>query len=122
MLLPLQGTLQAGDRITVRLVVKTDRDMEFVHLRDSRASGLEPIDIISRYRWQGGLGYYQQTTDTGTHFFMDYLPKGAYVLEYDLTLNHTGDFSGGLATLQCMYAPKFVSHSQGQRLQTTPND
>ncbi|MEM1215298.1 MAG: alpha-2-macroglobulin, partial [Bacteroidota bacterium] len=105
-----------GDRITVRLTIRTDRDMEFVHLKDLRASGLEPVDQLSGYRYQGRLGYYQQTTDLGTHFFLDYLPKGEYVLEYDLRVFHRGDFSGGLATLQCMYAPKFVSHSEGTRL------
>jgi uncharacterized protein YfaS (alpha-2-macroglobulin family) len=114
---PLTTDPQMGDRITVRLVVRTDRDMEFVHLKDLRASGLEPLDQISGYRYQGGLGYYQQTTDLGTHFFFDYLPKGEYVLEYDLRVFHEGDFSGGLATLQCMYAPKFSSHSEGRRLQ-----
>ncbi|PSR15191.1 MAG: hypothetical protein DA408_03220 [Bacteroidetes bacterium] len=113
---PLTTDPQMGDRITVRLVVRTDRDMEFVHLKDLRASGLEPLDQISSYHYQGGLGYYQQTTDLGTHFFFDYLPKGEYVLEYDLRVFHAGDFSGGLATLQCMYAPKFSSHSEGVRL------
>lgn len=106
-----------GDQLTVRLTIRTDRDMEFVHLKDLRASGLEPIQQLSKYRYQGGLGYYQSTTDLGTHFFFDRLPKGEYVLEYDLRVFHRGDFSGGLATLQCMYAPKFSSHSEGVRIQ-----
>lgn len=105
-----------GDKITVRLVVRTDRDLEFVHLKDLRASGLEPTEQLSTYRYQGGLGYYQQATDLGTHFFIDYLPKGEYVLEYDIRVFHAGDFSGGLSTIQCMYAPKFTSHSEGRRL------
>jgi uncharacterized protein YfaS (alpha-2-macroglobulin family) len=113
---------QQGDLITVRLVVRADRDMEFVHLKDLRASGLEPIDQLSGYRYQSALGYYQQTTDLGTHFFFDYLPKGEYVLEYELRVFHQGDFSGGLATLQCMYAPKFVSHSEGRRLNTVKRE
>ncbi|WP_367390076.1 alpha-2-macroglobulin [Lewinella sp. LCG006] len=108
---------QAGDRITVRLVVRNDRALEYVHLKDLRASGLEPLDQLSSYRYQGGLGYYQQTTDLGTHFFFHWLPAGEYVLEYDLVVFHQGDFSGGLSTIQCMYAPKFVSHSEGTRLQ-----
>ncbi len=114
---PLTNTPQAGDRITVRLVVRNDRALEYVHLKDLRASGLEPIDQLSSYRYQGGLGYYQQTTDLGTHFFFHWLPAGEYVLEYDLVVFHEGDFSGGLSTIQCMYAPKFVSHSEGTRLQ-----
>jgi hypothetical protein len=112
----LTGNPVPGDRITVRLTVRTDRALEFVHLKDLRASGLEPIDQLSAYRYQGGLGYYQQTTDTGTHFFLHYLPSGEYVMEYDLRVFHRGDFSAGLSTIQCMYAPKFTSHSEGVRL------
>ncbi|MEL6831660.1 MAG: alpha-2-macroglobulin family protein [Bacteroidota bacterium] len=115
-LVPINGQLQAGDRITVRLTIRADRDLEFVHLKDLRASGLEPAQQLSQYRYQGGLGYYQQSTDLGTHFFFDYLRKGEYVLEYDLRVFHSGDFSGGLSTIQCMYAPKFTSHSEGRRL------
>lgn len=106
-----------GDQLTVRLVVRTDRDMEFVHLKDLRAAGLEPIEQLSGYRWASALGYYFSSKDVATHFFIDYLPKGEYVLEYDLRVFHEGDFSAGLASLQCMYAPKFNSHSQGQRLE-----
>ncbi|MEL7220057.1 MAG: alpha-2-macroglobulin, partial [Bacteroidota bacterium] len=113
---PLTDAPAPGDLITVRLVIRTDRDMEFVHLKDLRASGLEPVDQLSGYRYQSALGYYQQTTDLGTHFFFDSLRKGEYVLEYNLRVFHAGDFSGGLASLQCMYAPKFVSHSEGRRL------
>lgn len=115
-LVPLDQSPETGDRITVRLVIRADRDFEFVHLKDLRASGLEPIEQLSQYRYQGGLGYYQQSTDLGTHFFFDYLRKGEYVLEFDLRVFHAGDFSGGLSTIQCMYAPKFTSRSEGVRL------
>ncbi|MFN4080669.1 MAG: hypothetical protein ACK4NS_07185, partial [Saprospiraceae bacterium] len=69
-----------------------------------------------RYHWQGRLGYYQSTRDLATHFFMDYLPRGLHVLEYGLVVSHRGDFSNGIATLQCMYAPEFSSHSKGVRI------
>ncbi|MCB0635635.1 MAG: alpha-2-macroglobulin, partial [Lewinella sp.] len=115
-LVPLNESPRPGDRITVRLIVRTDRDMEFLHLKDLRASGLEPIEQLSGYRWQDGLGYYQSTTDLGTHFFFDRLPRGTYVLEYDLYVTYRGDFANGLATLQCMYAPAFSSRSSGGRL------
>ncbi|RMF00232.1 MAG: hypothetical protein D6772_06605 [Bacteroidetes bacterium] len=114
---PVQGPLAVGDKVVVRLVVRTDRDMEFVHLKDLRPAGLEPTQVLSGYRYQGGLAYYQSTSDLATHFFFDYLPRGRYVLEYDLRVFHAGDFSGGMASLQCMYAPKFTGHSAGERLQ-----
>lgn len=109
-------TLQPGDKIQVRIELRVDRDMEYVHMKDMRASGLEPINVISRYKWQGGLGYYESTGDVATNFFFSYLSKGTYVFEYPLRVNHKGDFSNGLTTIQCMYAPEFTSHSEGVRI------
>ncbi|MEL7121817.1 MAG: alpha-2-macroglobulin family protein [Bacteroidota bacterium] len=109
-------TLKVGDRVVVRIVLRTDRDMDFVHMKDMRGSGMEPIDVISRYRWQDGLGYYQSTRDVATDFFFDYLRKGTYVFEYDLVVNHQGNYSSGITTIQSMYAPEFSSHSNSVRI------
>ena len=108
--------LKPGDLIRVRIELKVDRPMEFVHMKDMRASGLEPVNVLSQYKWQDGLGYYESTKDAATNFFMDYLPKGVYVFEYDLRVAQQGDFSNGITTIQCMYAPEFSSHSEGVRL------
>ena len=81
-----------------------------------RASGFEPENVISRYKWQDGLGYYESTKDASTDFFIDYLRKGTYVFEYPLRITHNGDFSNGITTIQCMYAPEFTSHSKGIRV------
>lgn len=105
--------LKPGEKIKVRIELKVDRDMEFIHMKDMRASGLEPINVLSRYKWQDGLGYYESTKDVATHFFFDYLPKGAYVFEYPLRVVHEGQFSNGVTTIQSMYAPEFTSHSEG---------
>ncbi|WP_179319237.1 alpha-2-macroglobulin family protein [Winogradskyella helgolandensis] len=109
-------TLKVGDLIRVRIELRTDRTMEFVHLKDMRAAGLEPINVLSEYKWQDGLGYYESTKDAATNFFMDYLPKGVYVFEYDLRVNNAGDMSNGISTIQSMYAPEFSSHSEGVRI------
>ena len=111
-----KSNLSLGDLLTVRMEISSDEDLEFVHLKDLRASGLEPIDVISSYKWQDALGYYQSTKDVATHFFFDNLPKGIYVLEYDLRVNNSGNFSTGISTLQSMYAPEFSGHSKGERL------
>lgn len=111
--------LKVGDKLIVRLVIETDRAMEFVHLKDLRASGFEPMDVISGYRWNSGLGYYQSTKDLATHFFIDYLPRGKFVIEYPVTVAQAGAYSEGLASLQCMYAPEFNDHSEGQRVKAT---
>jgi len=108
--------LKTGDKVKVRIVLKTDRDMEFVHLKDSRGACFEPIDVLSGYRYQNGLGYYESTKDVSTNFFFDRLPKGTYVLEYTVFVSQKGEFSNGMATAQCMYAPEFSSHTGGMRL------
>ncbi|WP_407557274.1 alpha-2-macroglobulin family protein [Winogradskyella sp. 4-2091] len=108
--------LKIGDLVRVRIELRTDRSMEFVHLKDMRASGLEPINVLSQYKYQDGLGYYESTKDAATNFFMDYLPKGIYVFEYDLRVSNAGDMSNGISTIQSMYAPEFSSHSEGIRV------
>lgn len=108
--------LNPGDKVRIRIELRSDRDMEYVHMKDMRAAGFEPINVFTNYKWQDGLGYYESTRDAATNFFMDYLPKGTYVFEYDLVVNHSGDFSNGITTIQCMYAPEFTSHSEGIRV------
>ncbi len=108
--------LKVGDKIKVRIELRVDRDMEYVHMKDMRASCLEPVNVLSSYKWQGGLGYYETTKDASTNFFFDYLRKGTYVFEYALFVTHTGNFSNGITNIQCMYAPEFSSHSEGIRL------
>ncbi len=109
--------LKPGDLIKVRLILKTDRLMEYVHLKDSRASGFEPVAALSGYRFQNGLGYYESPRDASTDFFMDSLPVGTHVFEYDLRVAQAGDFSAGVATVQCFYAPEFSAHSAGVRVE-----
>lgn len=108
--------LKVGDKIKVRVELRLDRDMEYVQMKDMRASALEPVDVISGYHWQGGLGYYQVTKDASTNFFFDRLSKGTYVFEYNLFVTHAGNFSNGITTIQCMYAPEFTAHSEGVRI------
>ncbi len=108
--------LKPGDLVKVRIEIRVDRDMEFVHMKDMRAAGFEPINVLSQHKYQDGLYYYENTRDAATNFFMDWLPKGTYVFEYPLRVTHKGDFSNGITTIQCMYAPEFASHSEGVRV------
>ncbi len=108
--------LHIGDLVRVRIELRNDRPMEFVHMKDMRAAGLEPINVHSRYKWQDGLGYYESTKDAATHFFFDNLPKGIFIFEYDLRVNNAGRMSNGITTIQSMYAPEFSSHSEGVRV------
>jgi hypothetical protein len=110
------SVLKTSDKLKVRIQLKTDRDMEYVHLKDLRASCFEPLNVFSGYRWQNGTGYYETTKDASTNFFFDRLPKGSYVFEYLVYVGQNGSFSNGIATVQCMYAPEFSAHSEGMRL------
>lgn len=107
--------LKLGDLLTIRLIIKTDNDLEFVHLKDLRASCFEPVDVISGYKWND-LSYYMSTKDVATHFFFDTVKKGTYVIEYDVRINNLGTFNNGIATLQSMYAPEFTAHSVSSKI------
>lgn len=112
-----EGTpLKVGDKIKVRIELRVDREMEYVHMKDMRASCMEPINVISEYKYQGGLSYYESTKDASTNFFFALLPKGTFVFEYPMFVTHAGNFSNGITTIQCMYAPEFTSHSEGVRV------
>ena len=112
-----KGALEVGDELVVRIELKSDRDMEYIHMKDQRGSGTEPVNVISRYRYQDGLGYYESTRDTASHFYIDYLPKGTYVFEYSTRIVHKGEYQTGIAQIQCMYAPEFNSHSESFKLE-----
>jgi uncharacterized protein YfaS (alpha-2-macroglobulin family) len=110
------NALKVGDLVKVRMELRADRDFEYVHLKDMRASGFEPVSTVSGYHYKGGLGYYENVKDASTSFFISYLPKGTYVFEYELRVAHAGNFSNGITTFKCVYAPEFSAHSEGVRV------
>ena len=111
-LVSANDSLQVGDRIEISLSLSTDRNLEYMHIKDLRGSGTEPIDVISGYKWQNGAGFYQTTLDASTNFFVDYLRKGNYQFNYQLTVQQAGNYNCGLATAQWMYAPEFTGNSK----------
>ncbi len=110
------ASIKVGDKVKVRIELRVDRNMEYVHLKDMRAGCMEPVNVLSTYKYQGGLGYYESTKDASTNFFFNWLPKGVYVFEYPLFATQAGNFSNGVSSVQCMYAPEFSSHSEGIRV------
>lgn len=105
--------LKVGDKITVRLTVKAERDMDFIQIKDDRAACMEPLETVAGYRWGNKLGYYQATKDASTQFFIDQMRKGTYVIEYQVYVNRTGEYQAGIATIQSAYAPEFGGHTAG---------
>ncbi len=108
--------LKVGDKVTVRMILNTDRTMEFIHIKDMRAAGFEPLNVLSGYQWNNSLGYYQSTKDASTNFYIQYMPKGKYVFEYDYVANASGKFSNGITTIQNYYAPQMNSHTKGSNV------
>lgn len=108
--------LKTGDKVIVRLIIRSDRNMDYVQLTDMRAAALEPVVQLSGYSYGGGLGFYKSVTDVSMQYFIRRLPKGTYVLEYPLMVTQQGEFSNGIATIQSFYAPEFAAHSGGVRL------
>ncbi|TGD57068.1 alpha-2-macroglobulin family protein [Flavobacterium humi] len=110
------NSLKVGDLVTARLIISSKEDVEFIHLKDMRASCFEPVAVLSEYKYENGLGYYMSTKDTATHLFFDKINKGIYVLEYEIRVNNAGNFSNGITTIQSMYAPEYSSHTAGIRV------
>lgn len=108
--------LKVGDKVIIRLTIRSDRDMEFVQLKDMRASCFEPAETLSGIKWRESTYYYQSTKDASTNFFFDLLPKGTYVFEYPVFVNRVGDYSNGITTIQCLYAPEYISHTSGTKV------
>ncbi|HRE82930.1 MAG TPA: alpha-2-macroglobulin family protein [Opitutaceae bacterium] len=109
---PVTGPLRVGDELVVRLELRVDRDMEYLHLKDQRGSGTEPVNVLSEYKYQDRLSYYESTRDTATHFFLERLNRGTYVFEYPVRIQLRGTYQSGIAEIQSMYAPEFNSHSE----------
>jgi hypothetical protein len=111
-------TVKIGDTIVTRIELRVEREMEFVHMKDTRAASIEPVDVLSTYRWQDGTGYFQSTRDTATHFFFDRLNRGTYIFEYECRVFQNGKCKAGMTEIQCMYAPEFNAHSAGMLLES----
>ncbi len=109
-------SLVPGDQIVSRLVISSDRNMQFINIKDTRASGIEPNKNLSQYYYNGGLGYYHSIRDVADHIFIEFMPKGTFVIEQRLNVVHRGTYSSGISTIQSSYAPEFSSHSQGFEL------
>ncbi|MBR4155993.1 MAG: hypothetical protein IKU01_04750 [Bacteroidales bacterium] len=116
-LVPIENDdIKVGDKIVVNLNIESSQDMEFVFLKDMRAACLEPVEQMSRYRYQDGMLYYQSNSDTFMGFYFDKMPKGKHQVSYSMFVTKAGDFSNGYALIQCMYAPEFSGYSEGNRI------
>ena len=110
------AVINVGDELEVQLSMRSKHAAEFVHLRAPRGAGFEPVNQTSGYQWQTGLGYYEETRDSGANYFFDRLPAGEYSFKYRLRATTAGQFRVAPATVQSIYAPEFNAYSSGKRL------
>ena len=105
---------KVGDKVKVRVIIKTNKDMDFVTITDERAACFEPVDQLSGYRSEDNTWFYQETKDTQTNVFISSLDKGTHIIGYDVWVTSPGEFTSGIATIQCQYAPQLSAHSAGK--------
>jgi uncharacterized protein YfaS (alpha-2-macroglobulin family) len=118
-LLPIDegAQINLGDRVLVRMTLSNEQSMDFVHLRDYLPAGFENQDPLSAYRWQGNVSYYQSPGDLATDYYIPHLPKGKFVIEYELNATISGKLNSGPAEIQSLYAPEFGGHSAGEMIE-----
>ncbi len=114
------ASLASGDQVEVQLSLQAKHRAEYVHLRDPRGAGFEPESLTSGYRWNLGIGWYEEVRDSGANFFFDDLPMGQHTFKYRLRATTAGTFRVGPTTVQPMYAPEFAAYSAGTELRIEP--
>ena len=114
-----KNPIKIGDKVIVRITIKCNDKMDFVMIEDQFASGFEPTIKLSGYRFSERSGYYLSYTDSSILYFFDYLSKGTYVFEYQLNAERAGLYTNGIGQIQCLYAPEFINHTAGSKLEIT---
>ena len=110
---------RVGDRVTLRYVLTSDRDYEYVRLKAGRAACLEPVESRSGYEYRNGLGYYKEVKDASTNYFFERLPKGTYVIEAECYVERAGRYALGAVKLNGVYAPEFTAYGAGTVLEVS---
>ena len=100
--------LHVGDKVKVRIIVKAERDYDFVQVSDKRAACMEPVDQLSGYHW----GYYIAPKDQATNYYFDIMRKGTHIVEKEYYVDRTGTYETGTCTVQCAYSPEFSARAK----------
>ena len=104
-------TLKVGDHVRWVYTLKADRDFDHVALKSTRPAALESKNPFSGMTWMNGLSAYRMVRDAENEYFFEHLAKGKYTFYDEMVVMRAGAFSGGVATVQCTFAPEFVAHS-----------
>ena len=114
--------LKVGDRVKIQLTIVSRQIIDYLAIADNRSACLEPVEQLPAPIWQDGICFYRENRDNVTDIFVSRLPKGTFVLEYEMWVNNSGSFSSGIATAQSQYAPAVTAHSSGRRIAVTPQE
>jgi len=115
----LDRTLKVGDKVTVRLTIEADRDMDFVQIHSQHPACFEPTNQLSGYHYLGGLGGYVAHHDASTDVFFDHFAKGSVSYDLEFYVTRAGEYLAGIATVQCAYAPEFIAHTLGIKVKVS---
>lgn len=107
---------KVGDLIKIQLTIKAKRDIDYVTITDERAACFEPTEQLPKPIFAEGIFFYRENRDEATNIFVTNLPKGTYLLTYDMYVNNEGEFASGIATIQSQYAPQITAHSAGNHI------
>ncbi len=110
------ATLKKGDKIRIDLALRVPKLMEYVHLYDQHPSGFEPIITKSEMHNESGAAHYRDVRDAVTNFFFASIDPGFYTISREFFVANAGAYQSGMATMECMYAPKFKAHTGSKLL------
>ena len=110
----LLSPLKIGSRVTVRLTIQSERDLDFVQIQDKRAACMEPVRQLSGYDWR--LGCYVTPRDNVTNYYFDRLPKGKRIIETEYYIDRAGVYETGTCTVQCAYASEYRGTTKSQTI------
>lgn len=109
--------IQSGEKLTVgtilitKLRITTRRDLDFVTIRDMRSACCEPLEQLSHYEWQGGLGYYVEARHYAQIYHINSLLRGSYEISYEQSVVRPGTYQRGVTQAQCAYATEYSAQT-----------
>ncbi len=113
---PLQGSVQRGETLGVRLTLHSSHPLEYVMIEDFLPSGFE---VLPEIRFDTGTEYTSEISirDEKVTLFRNYLPAGTHIFNYALMPELEGKFQIMPAQAELMYQPEWRGSSSNKVLE-----
>lgn len=108
--------MNVGDKVRMRHVVTSDRDMDFVKVVSPLPACFELTSQLSGYRWMGGRGAFLAAHDSNVEIYFDWFTRGTATMDVECFVARTGRYSMGAAAVECEYAKQYGGHTEGQKV------